>query len=471
MRGFLLPPRGRDGDRGAAPAAARVGGGVTGLAVMAGIAFVSTMCGPGGATASDFGTAGSGNPSSGVIQASASSSGESITINSHGENGSREYDKSIRVDIPEDILRFHRAAADAYKLPWELLAAVGAVETQNGSYPGVRDRGTRNSAGAAGILQFGVADLNGGNVLAAGNAWGGKPDQRVSQRAEHYDVGEIPTRGVQYFGIDGNNDGRVNVWDSQDNIVSGAFRLAYYAQLAKNGSKDPMVARCRPLDLDPTECTLYVHNNAPWYVAQVLDVMEYYSNSGIAPTSPSLSIQAASFGSEGEDCSEGGGVNQAAYLGNAGPAHRGAIEFARSKIGLPYVWGGVGPNGYDCSGLVMAAWNSVGVQIPRTTFAQWQGGQPPSTWDGADVAVVLDGTLDIDALQPGDLLYFHYSGQSPSHMGMYVGGGRMIHAPRTGQNITEVSIDTDQYRRVFIGAIRISPDSSDSGGGNDTFDA
>jgi cell wall-associated NlpC family hydrolase len=466
VRGLLLPRRGRDGDRGAASGAARVGGGVTALAVMGGIAYAATMCGPGGgATASGFGGSDS---STGVVQASASSSRETITISSHGEQGSST--KTVRVDVPENVLRAHRTAAEAYGLPWELLAAVGAIETQNGAYVSTDpnwhsglNEGERNPYGAAGIVQFGVQDPRtgqvGGRLGSAGNAWGGKPKEPVADRRWHYDVGEMPAN-PRYFGIDGNDDGMVNVWDPWDNITSGAFRLAYYAQQARDNGSASVCGSGRG-DLDPIECTVYRHNPARWYVAQVLEVAEYYQGSGIAPTSPSLTVQAASFGGGGQDCEEqGGGASRAAFLGDVSDRHRSAVQFARDQIGKPYVWAATGPDAYDCSGLVMAAWNSVGVTIPRTTFAQWQDGDPASSWDGAQVGVVANGALDVGELQAGDLLYFHYAGQSPSHMGMYTGDGMMIHAPATGKTITEVSIETEHYRSVFVGAIRIDPGSS-----------
>jgi cell wall-associated NlpC family hydrolase len=474
VRGLVLPRSRRDRDRGAM--AARVGGGVTGLAVMAGIAFISTMCGPSGATASGLDSTGSGS-SSGVVQASASSGDrETITISAHGEPGSSQ--KTVRVDIPENVLRSHQTAAEAYGLPWELVAAVGAIETQNGQYVSTDPswhsgliEGQRNPYGAAGIVQFGVQDPEtgqvGGRLGSAGNAWGGKPKEPVSQRRHHYEVGAMPDNPT-YFGIDGNGDGMVNVWDQADNITSGAFRLAYYARQAeRNGSAS--VCGSGRSDLTPIECTVYRHNPARWYVAQVLEVAEYYSGSGIAPTSPSLSLQQVSADSGGgQDCPQGTGVNQAAFLGNAGEAHRGVVEFVRNQIGKPYVWGAQGPSSFDCSGLALAAWRSVGVDIPRTTFAQWNGGSPSATWGDADVGVVQNGTLDVDSLQPGDLLYMHYSGQSPSHMGIYVGGGRMVHAPRPGSTVTEVPIDTQHYQDVFIGAIRIDPGSG--GGAPETAD-
>ncbi|MFI6575548.1 NlpC/P60 family protein [Nocardiopsis sp. NPDC050513] len=475
---FLLPPRGRGGDLGAA--AARVGGGATGLAVMAGIAFVSTMCGPGGATASGFTSAESAS-SGGVVQASLSTSANRtvITISSHGERGSSQ--KTVRVDIPENILRAHRTAAEAYGLPWEIVAAVGAIETQNGQYVSSDPNwhsglveGQRNPYGAAGIVQFGVLDPEtgraGGRLGSAGNAWGGMPKEPVSARDYHYEVGEMPGN-PRYFGIDGNDDGMVNVWDPWDNIASGAFRLAYYANQAEQRGSAAVCGSGRG-DLTPIECTIFMHNRARWYVDQVLEVAEYYSGSGIAPTSPSLNIQTVSASDSDQDCPPGGGgVDQAAFLGNAGEGHRAAVQTARSKIGLPYVWGGTGPDGYDCSGLTQAAWRAAGVEIPRVSQTQWNPRHPD--YRGGTARRVLDGTLDVSALQPGDLLFFHTNPNqsSPSHVGMYAGGGMMVHAANSRKPIEEVPLDTQYYRSNFVGAVRITPDSSDGGGGGDTFDA
>jgi cell wall-associated NlpC family hydrolase len=93
------------------------------------------------------------------------------------------------------------------------------------------------------------------------------------------------------------------------------------------------------------------------------------------------------------------------------------VAFAKAQIGKPYVFGATGPNSYDCSGLTLAAWKSVGVQLDRTSQAQF----------GDGVAVSQS------QLQPGDLVFFY--GSSPSHVGIYVGGGTIIHAPRPGQSV------------------------------------
>ncbi|MFF3252412.1 NlpC/P60 family protein [Actinacidiphila glaucinigra] len=90
-----------------------------------------------------------------------------------------------------------------------------------------------------------------------------------------------------------------------------------------------------------------------------------------------------------------------------------AIEFARAQLGKPYVYGATGPNSYDCSGLTQAAWGAAGVSIPRVTYDQ----------------VDFGSRVSADQLQPGDLVFFY---SDITHVGLYIGGGRMIHAPHTG---------------------------------------
>ncbi|GAA3899056.1 C40 family peptidase [Streptomyces gulbargensis] len=109
-----------------------------------------------------------------------------------------------------------------------------------------------------------------------------------------------------------------------------------------------------------------------------------------------------------------------------------AISFARAQLGKPYVWGATGPSGYDCSGLTQAAWRAAGVALPRTTYTQINAGR----------------RVPRSQLAPGDLVFF-YSGIS--HVGLYIGGGQMIHAPRPGAPIRVAPID----EMPFAGATRV----------------
>jgi cell wall-associated NlpC family hydrolase len=99
-----------------------------------------------------------------------------------------------------------------------------------------------------------------------------------------------------------------------------------------------------------------------------------------------------------------------------------ALAFARSQLGKPYRFGATGPNAYDCSGLTGAAWRSAGVTLSRTSQAQFHNGRAVSKSE----------------LQPGDLVFF-YPG-SISHVGLYVGNGMIIHAPRPGKSVQYIKM-------------------------------
>ncbi|MDH6586739.1 cell wall-associated NlpC family hydrolase [Streptomyces sp. SAI-133] len=109
-----------------------------------------------------------------------------------------------------------------------------------------------------------------------------------------------------------------------------------------------------------------------------------------------------------------------------------AISYAYSKLGSPYVWGATGPDAFDCSGLVQAAYRSAGISLPRTTYAQIDAGRRVSRSE----------------LLPGDLVFF-YSGIS--HVGLYIGNGQMIHAPNPSAPVRVAPID----EMPFAGATRV----------------
>lgn len=108
-----------------------------------------------------------------------------------------------------------------------------------------------------------------------------------------------------------------------------------------------------------------------------------------------------------------------------------AAKKACSLIGKPYIFGSSGPNGYDCSGLTMTAWASVGVSLRHYTKWQWADTRPVSRAE----------------LKPGDLVFYY---RDLHHVGLYVGGGTIVHAPRTGDRVRMAPIDRSPvtgYRR------------------------
>jgi cell wall-associated NlpC family hydrolase len=117
------------------------------------------------------------------------------------------------------------------------------------------------------------------------------------------------------------------------------------------------------------------------------------------------------------------------HAGNAvgvpGTAAAEAIAYARQQLGKPYVWGGTGPYAFDCSGLVMEAYRSAGVDIARTSQAQWATERHVSSPQPGDLVFF------VGALQPGE--------SSPGHVGIVIGGGKMIEAYATGYPIRVAS--------------------------------
>lgn len=138
---------------------------------------------------------------------------------------------------------------------------------------------------------------------------------------------------------------------------------------------------------------IYAYNHADWYVSDVLTQAAQYQS----PTTV-------------------GGDN------HASPAALEAIAYAEGQLGLPYLWGGDGPaageDGFDCSGLTRAAYAAAGIPIPRVAQDQFNAGPH----------------IPEDELQPGDLV-FYGTPDNIHHVGIYIGGGQMIHAPQTGELI------------------------------------
>ncbi|MDD5285355.1 MAG: NlpC/P60 family protein [Desulfuromonadaceae bacterium] len=116
-----------------------------------------------------------------------------------------------------------------------------------------------------------------------------------------------------------------------------------------------------------------------------------------------------------------------------------AARTAERFVGIPYRWGGENVvDGMDCSGFVRAVYNLCGLSIPRTSRDQYKAG----------------GAVTRNNLQDGDLLFFGSSGDNINHVGIYVGSGRFVHAPRRGEDIRVTSVDDSYFEKRFIGARR-----------------
>jgi cell wall-associated NlpC family hydrolase len=132
----------------------------------------------------------------------------------------------------------------------------------------------------------------------------------------------------------------------------------------------------------------------------------------------------------------GGGGSGGGGGGVAPPPHYGGVVgIAMRYLGVPYVWGGASPAGFDCSGLVSYVYAQLGISLPHYTVAQWNATIPISRGQ----------------LQPGDLVFF----DSLGHVGIYIGGNQFIHAPHTGDVVRVSSLGESWYASHFDGARRV----------------
>ncbi len=288
-----------------------------------------------------------------------------------------------RATIPANYLQIFQQAGRTYGVPWVILAGIGEVESDDGrsSLPGVHSGA--NAFGAAGPMQIGIGG-------AAGNTWGGVPVHPAGQR-------------VAGVATDANGDGTASVYDPADAIAGAAkYLVAHGVQSNVSGA-------------------IFAYNHLSSYVTDVLHWASVYAGGG-------FTVSAAAGGA-------GGGVLTAAQClvtaaaGGTGGGPRDAqipnqvaataIAFARAQLGKPYLWGGTGPDAFDCSGLVMMAYRAAGVDIPRTSQQQWIWG--PRVAPGHE--------------EPGDLVFFagaDGTSTSPGHVGLVIGNGLMIEAYATG---------------------------------------
>jgi cell wall-associated NlpC family hydrolase len=263
--------------------------------------------------------------------------------------------------IPAAMLTLYQSAASTCPgLPWTVLAAIGTVESSNGTsdLPGVQSGA--NSAGAEGPMQFEPA------TFAA------------------YDL-PVPAGGAA----------PPSPYDATDAVYAAARMLC--ANGATNGSN--------------LSGAVYGYNHSGAYVTEVLNLASSY------------------------------GQTQAQTVAS-GTAGGIAVDWALAQVGTPYVWGGETPGvGFDCSGLVQAAYKAAGIDLPRVAQDQYD-----------TTAKLVSG----DQLEPGDLVFFGGSATDVTHVGIYVGNGQMVDAPHTGADVRVESFPTTQGARwgndIFIGA-------------------
>jgi uncharacterized protein YycO len=283
--------------------------------------------------------------------------------------------------IPADYLYWYQKVGQQYGVPWTLLAGIGTVESDNGQtrLPGVHSGA--NAFGAAGPMQIGIGG-------AAQNTWGGTPSHPASE----------VVKGVA---TDENGDGIASVYEPADAIAGAAKYL-----LTAGVQTDPSGA-------------IFAYNHLQSYVQSVLYWAGIYAGGNYSVVSAQL--PSAGCGGTSTTLPDAAAPNQAVAA---------AISFAEQQLGKPYLWGGTGPDAYDCSGLVMMAYRAAGIDIPRVSQDQWKFGPRVPT----------------SQAEPGDLVFFAGSDgtpTSPGHVGLVIGNGQMIEAYATGTPIRIARISAD----------------------------
>jgi len=270
--------------------------------------------------------------------------------------------------IPANYLSWFQKAGQQYGVPWVILAGIGEVESDDGrsNLPGVHSG--QNGFGAAGPMQIGIGG-------AAGNTWGGLPVHPASDL-------------VTGVATDEDGDGVDNVYDPADAIAGAAKYLVQHGV-----QSNPSAA-------------IFAYNHLQSYVQDVLNWAGIYSRGGYTVSNVTTASAPECLTSV-----------QTAQVPNNVVAT--AISYAREQLGKPYLWGGTGPDAFDCSGLVMMAYRAAGINIPRTSEEQWAWGPQ----------------IPASQVEPGDLVFFAGSDgtpTSPGHVGLVIGKNTMIEAYATG---------------------------------------
>ncbi|HTZ93241.1 MAG TPA: C40 family peptidase [Streptosporangiaceae bacterium] len=274
--------------------------------------------------------------------------------------------RSARNSIPANYLTLFQTIGKEYKVPWVILAGIGKVESDDGqsTLPGVHSGA--NAFGAAGPMQIGIGG-------AAGNQWGGAPVHPAREK-------------VNGVATDANSDGLASVYEPADAIAGAAKYLLAHGVLSN------------------VDQAIFAYNHLESYVQAVLYWAGLYASGGYTVSPVTLD--------SAPECLPGAARAPSAAVATA-------IGYAEQQLGKPYLWGGTGPDAFDCSGLVMMAYRAAGIDIPRTSEQQW-------AW-GARVSA--------PQVQPGDLVFFAGADgtpTSPGHVGLVIGGGLMIEAYATG---------------------------------------
>ena len=298
--------------------------------------------------------------------------------------------------IPSDYLKWFQRVGLQYNVPWTILAGIGKVESDDGrtTLPGVTSGS--NAFGAAGPMQIGISG-------ASTNTWGGAAVHSAS----------LVVAGVA---TDENGDGIASVYQPGD-AIAGAAKYLIAHGVQQNAAS-----------------AIFAYNHANWYVQEVLNWASTYAAGGftVAQVNQTGNNTAGTAntgaGGRSQTCTNTG---QLTSFVAPNQIVSQAISYAQAQLGKPYLWGGTGPDAFDCSGLMLMAYRSAGVDIPRTSQAQWAG------LPHVPAAKVVTGDLVFFAGSDG-------TPTAPGHVGLVIGKNTMIEAYATGTPIRVSTFGTPQ---------------------------
>jgi cell wall-associated NlpC family hydrolase len=343
-----------------------------------------------------------------------------------------------------------QAAGATYGIPWQVLAAINKVETNFGANLGP------SSAGAVGWMQFmpstwarwgidangdGVADPNNPTdaIFSAARYLAGCGGQFDITRAVYcYNhsnsyVSEVLGLAAMYGRGGGAGTGLFTV-DLQPQLASTRKQIA-----ASNAQLVSARAHARRLGR-AEQHYLHVADTAPLLSDQLaahkravlIGVRRDAAEVRVRRLRKLLDSAHARLGEL-----QNGPSPATLPFGVAGGSTSGVVSLALQYLGVPYLWGGATPSGFDCSGLVQYVYAQLGVSLPHNTVAQWHDPMAVS--------------IPRNQLQPGDLVFFNRL----DHVGIYIGGGYIIDAPHTGTDVRIDSLSHGWYAANYDGAKRI----------------
>jgi cell wall-associated NlpC family hydrolase len=350
-----------------------------------------------------------------------------------------------------------QAAGNAYAIPWPVLGAINKVETNFGQNLGP------SSAGAVGWMQFmpstwarwgidangdGVADPDNPTdaIFSAARYLVGCGGQFDIARAvycynhSHSYVSEVLGLAALYGSGGGSfTGGGIFSVDLQPQLDSARKQIAgSKSQLAAARAQAGKLAHAEHrFLLAAATAPLLSTQLAAHKRAVLLEVRRHAAEARAKRLQRSLDTANTRLGKLQEQASNPTFIPGALAFGAAGGGNSGVVSIALQYLGVPYVWAGATPRGFDCSGLVQYVFGQLGISLPHNTVAQWH--------DPAAVSVPQD------ELQPGDLVFFN----GLDHVGIYIGSGYFVDAPHTGTDVRIDSLTEGWYAARFDGAKRI----------------